>query len=237
MEPKILFFDIETSNLKANIGRLLAFGYKWAHEPRAEVTAMSDFPGWKRDTTDDRHVVIKAYDVITQADLVVGHYSQRFDWKFLQTRLLAHSFPALPQIPHVDTWRIAKDRLALHSNRLASLTQLLGLPSKTEILWDDWVRAISGNADSMERIREHCRVDVEVLEQAYLRLRPWIVNHPNLAALLGDNRATCPACTSNRTMKNGTRVTLKKLYQRWQCKTCGNGWSELPRKEKENANL
>ena len=114
---KILFWDIESSDLKADFGIMLAFGYKFLGEEEAHVITISDLKLFKKDRTDDSELVRLAYDILCSADMWCTYYGSRFDIKFIQSRLLYHKVGILPPIPHVDLYDQAK-KLSLHSYRL-----------------------------------------------------------------------------------------------------------------------
>ena len=57
----ILFIDIEASNLSASMGYVLAIGYKWAHEKKARVMTLAQYPGKK--TTDDKELIRAFTDI------------------------------------------------------------------------------------------------------------------------------------------------------------------------------
>ena len=53
----IILFDIETTNLKANFGHILCFGYKELGSKRTKVLSISDYPSaFKKDPTRCRCV-------------------------------------------------------------------------------------------------------------------------------------------------------------------------------------
>ena len=56
-DAKILFFDGEMSNLAGNFGYLICIGYKWAHEKKAHVISITDFPLHKKDCTNDKEIL------------------------------------------------------------------------------------------------------------------------------------------------------------------------------------
>lgn len=226
-QPNIIFWDLEASNLKGNIGRLLAFGYKRLGDKKASVISLADFKQYKIDPTDDFYLVKAAADILREADMLVSHYGKSrgkagFDERFLQTRLLAHNLPVLPRIPHVDTQEIARNYLALHSNRLATFEEFLDVPPKTPIKWESWVKALAGNRKELGYIVEHCRADIEALEATYLKIRPLAERHPNIAPLFGREGMACATCGSSDLFKNGTRINGKAIKQRWACKKCGS---------------
>jgi hypothetical protein len=63
----------------------------------------------------------------------------------------------------------------------------------------------------------------------YLRLRPFMNNHPNLNVIANPNdpHAHCPACLGNDLQKRGFVITRTGRKQRFQCNDCGV-WSSGP---------
>ena len=79
---------------------------------------------------------------------------------------------------------------------------------------------------------EYNKVDVTLLEDVYLRLRPHMSNHPdiNIFAERGKESRevafeSCKACKSINTQKYGIRYAATKKYQKFLCKACGHVFS------------
>lgn len=224
MSSNVILWDLESTNLNADFGYLLCFGWKRLGSKGAQVVSITDFPRFKHDPTNDKDLVIAAAKILSEADVIVGHYSQRFDLPMLQSRLLYHGLKPIPPIPHVDTWRIARYEMHLHSNRLASVAAFLGLQEKTPLSGPIWIKASAGHKPSIKYVVEHCRQDVIVLEEAYKKIRCLCKVHPNVA--LVDGKAdTCPICEETGHMQSrGFRISRTAKTQRFQCQKCG-GWS------------
>lgn len=217
---KIKLWDLECSNLNADFGIVLCGGVKVYGEKKPEVISISDFKSFKKDPTDDKELVQAIADNISDADVWVTWYGSRFDKPYLNSRLLYHRLKPLPPVPHIDGWRVARNNLKIHSNRLASVSEFLGLANKTPIVQSKWVRALAGHKPSLQYIIEHCRQDIVVLEEAYEILRPLVAMHPSMRLI--DNLPTgCPVCGSEKTHRRGTYVALTRTYQRFQCQQCG----------------
>lgn len=222
--PRIIAWDLETTNLNADFGYLLCFGYKVLGEKKSHVISIDDFPEFKKDPTNDYFLVKKASEILMEADGYVTWYGSRFDFPYLQTRLLGHGLPILPTtIPHIDGWWIARKKMKLHSNRLASVTAFLGQEDKTPLSGPIWVKAAAGHRDSIKYIKEHCYQDVQVLEQVYERIKPLYNTHPNVA-LMANKTFGCPVCGSTNVQKRGVHRSRVATRQRYQCKDC-NAWS------------
>lgn len=232
-EPKILFFDIESTGLNATFGTLLCIGYKFFNDPEVFVPTILD--GRKRgNMLDDKRLVERFAKIYNHCDYSVGHYSSRFDLPMIRTKLLKYGLPPLAPKPHIDTWWIARRELKLHSNRLAVLQDFLGCASsKTPLKPDDWIQAAHGSKAALDYIVEHCRCDVLVLEEVFLKLRPLAKEEPNRALFFpSEIEIYCPSCGSGHVTRQGFKVAKTRRYQQWQCQDCGK-WSKDVHADKE----
>ena len=219
-EPKVLFFDIESTNLNATFGTILCIGYSWLGEDKVHVPTILD--NSNKNLLSDKHLVEQFGKVWAWADYAVGHYAKRFDVPMIQSKLLKYGLPPLAPTPLIDTWRVARDTFKLHSNRLATLEQFLGVEhSKTPITFDDWLQAAHGNRKALKQVVEHCRLDVLVLKEVYERIRPWVKAEPVRHLFVEADRATCISCGSAKLTRQGHRITRTRRYQQYQCQACG----------------
>ena len=224
---KILAYDIEASNLSADFGIILTFGSKFVEEgKKVEVLNILDYADSSGDLIRAEKRLLK--DIVKRiltADVLLGHFSTYYDFPFINTRLLYHRLPVLPSnFPGLDTWKVARYKLKLRNNRLVTIQGFLGLKDeKNAIQPEQWIRALGGHVPSMDYIVEHNRRDVLVLEQAYIRLRPLITNHPR-----GSKSFACPVCGGTHIQSRGTQVTQTRTYKRFQCQneTCGHWFDE-----------
>ncbi len=220
-EPKILFWDIESTGLNATFGTILCIGYKFLGDP--EVFCPTILDGRKRGSMlDDKRLVERFAKVYNHCDYSVGHYSSRFDLPMVRSKLLKWGLPPLPPKPHLDTWWIARRELKLHSNRLAVLQDFLGCThSKTPLKPDDWIQAAHGSKEALSYIVDHCRADVQVLEEVFIKLRPLAKEEPNRGLFVISPADTCPSCGSVHLTRQGYKVAKSRRYQQWQCQDCG----------------
>lgn len=223
---KILSLDIEASNLSADFGIILTFGSKVVGVGKPKVLSILDYRNKSGDLIKAEKGLLKDISkCMLDVDVWLTHYGTWYDLIFINSRLMYHRLPVLPpSYPHIDTWKVAKNRLKLRNNRLNTIQEFLNLPSeKNAIKPEQWIRALGGHKPSMDYIVEHNRRDVLVLEEAYLRLRPLITDHPSKGLI--DGRGGCGVCGSNKLQKRGTHVTRTRKYQRYQCTHCG-AWSK-----------
>lgn len=243
MTARILILDIETApNIayvwgawKQNVGQkqwlekghIMSFSSKWLGEE--EIFYMDNRKG------DDRGIVAVLYELLDQADIVVAHNGQRFDLPVIIGRGVVHGFT--PPSPYfvVDTFQVARRELRLVSNSLANLCEDLGLPMKQDHKkfpgFELWLECLKGNDEAWDEMEEYNKHDVISLEALYLRLRPYVRNHPNVSR--DDTDVACPKCGSKHIQYRGYYYTRAGLcYRRFVCLDCG-GWGRVRFAEKD----
>ncbi|MGI0059756.1 MAG: ribonuclease H-like domain-containing protein [Nitrosotalea sp.] len=173
---RVGYLDIETSNLNASFGIV----YTWAIKSRGTSKVITgritknDFNTFPHD----KRIVKDLIDEMKRYDVVVTYYGTGFDIPFIRSRALKSNlvFPFYREINHLDLYYVVRHRLKLHSNRLASATQFLGIEGKTNIDNDFWARAVTGHTKSIDYILKHNIGDVEILEKLHNRLMPYMQN-------------------------------------------------------------
>jgi hypothetical protein len=210
---------------------ILCFGAKWLHSDRVILADTQQAEGGVRDDSD---LCWKLWDLLDKADVVVTQNGDHFDLRVINSRFLMHGL--LPPSPYrtVDTKKAAKAAAMFTSNKLEWLSQHLA-PSKKDAhkdfpgfeLWDE---CLKGNVKAWRAMRKYNEQDVRTTEAVYLRLRPWIKNHPHVGA---KDVHSCPKCGSEDVQYRGTQRTNTALKQRVHCTACG-GWATVLRKELRN---
>lgn len=201
---------------------IICAAYKYLDKPNVQ--------GFKVDVVgDDFEVVRKLSEVLTDVDVVVGQNLDRFDIKKLQARLVYHGLPPLPKLVTVDTLKVAKKVGGFTSNRLDYLGKHLLGEGKMHVDYDLWLQVMKGSKEAINKMFAYNKMDVVRGEALYLKLRPYMHNHPHVAVMQDGVKCDCPTCGSSNLQKRGFRVTAGgNKYQRLQCE-CGS-WHSVPLK-------
>lgn len=242
-EPRIIIFDLETApnlkeilkvwpglsaypglTLKATITTIICAGWKVFGENKTHCINAWDFPEWKNDINDDKKLVKSIANILREADAVVTHNGKRFDWKFLQTRIMYHGIEPLPKIPHIDTKQTAKQHLFALNNKLNTIGKLLVNDEKlSHEGWELWVKVCNRNKAAMKKMEAYCKQDVDLLEKVFKKLRPLIYNIPNYNIFnkkYAGDRNVCPHCGCTKTKSKGWYHTKTTSYRRRICMNC-----------------
>jgi uncharacterized protein YprB with RNaseH-like and TPR domain len=173
---RVVGWDLETTDLGGNFGRILCCSFKQILPPENKTkgkvyTFRADDPEFAGSSVvDDGKLAIAIRDELEHYDLLVGHNSLLYDRKFLNARLIKVGERILQPKWHFDTMWVVRTQFRM-SSKLNNVQKMLGLPDeKTEINWDDWAKAGAYDTDAMDEVVHHCEQDVKVLEQAYWKL-------------------------------------------------------------------
>jgi hypothetical protein len=236
--PKVLLYDIETSlqpvavfDLKYNDyinhenvlaeRHLVSICWKWLGESKVHSVSLLDDPKrFAKDIHDDYHVVKTIHEVMSQADVIVAHYGDSFDKKYVDTRIIYHGLEPLPPITSVDTKKVASQRFRFNSNRLDYLGQYLKVGRKIKTEPGLWLEVMKGSRKAIKSMVTYNKQDVLLLESVFKKLIPYIANHIN-RELFG--KTGCPRCGSSKVQSRGFHRAISRVYRRYHCQAC-SGW-------------
>lgn len=255
-QPTIVLFDLETIpnmkeamkvwtqignypglTLRATVSTVICAGWKYYGHKGVECINAWDFKNWKKDINDDYEVVKSIHKILKNADAVVTHNGKRFDWKFIQTRILYHGLEPLGKIPHIDTKATASRHLFSFNNRLGYLGQWMVNDKKLDHEgWDLWVNVSEDCEKAKKKMTKYCKQDVLLLEKIFDKLKPIVQEIPNYNLFLKGHRKKCPKCGSINIRSNGWRHTQTVSYRRYACGDCG-AWFRTDARDNRAINL
>jgi uncharacterized protein YprB with RNaseH-like and TPR domain len=164
----IVFWDIEAGGLKSPFDQLLSSAFKpYGDKPYAILRRARD--------VDDRELCIKIRNELESYDCFVTYYGLRYDKPFLNGRLYKYGERPLKRMKHIDCYSLACKifKYTLHSKRLITICEHLGIKGKTRVVPADWEQvkyaAHGKSREALRRIAEHNLWDVIALEEAYVK--------------------------------------------------------------------
>jgi hypothetical protein len=236
---KVLLLDIETTpslswvwgNYQQDViaveedWHILCFAYHWLGDPGpVKVIAQPDFPRYQEMPEDDYDVCAAIHKLLNEADVVIAHNLDKFDSRKINARLWIQGFDPPHPYKHIDTLKVVKKHFALNSNRLGDVCRQLGIGVKGETGgFGTWKGCITGDPAAWEKMKTYNIQDVVILEALYLRLRPWIDNHPPIG-IYDDRPNACPKCgvdTEGNMVARKFHVTKLQKRRYFQCQACG----------------
>jgi hypothetical protein len=228
--PRILFLDIEWKPATAYVwqlfdvnvalnqviddGGLLCVAAKWLGEKKTHF--FSEWDHGREGMAEATHALL------SEADAVVGYNSNRYDLPKLQGEFLLADLPPPPPVTSIDVYRTIK-KLGYLSGKLAYIgPKLVGEGKVKHDGMELWVKAMKGCPKARRTMKRYNIQDVVLLEDVYLKVRPYISNHPHLGMC---GPLQCGACGSHQVQSRGVRRTKASFIQRYQCQACGS-WGD-----------
>ncbi len=230
---KILVLDIETAPITALVwglfnqnislnqirdnGGILCVGLKWLGEKNCYM-----FSKWEHGYEG---MINAVHAFMSEADAIITYNGSRFDIPKLRGACAEIGLLPPPPVNSIDVYTSVK-KLGLISNKLAFVGPYLKIGKKLETGGMElWTGVMDGDKRSQKKMEKYCVQDVRLLETVYVRLLPYLVNHPNI----GGGAGSCRSCGSRNLHSRGHRLTKLLRIQRMQCQDCGT-WNDGARK-------
>jgi RNase P subunit RPR2 len=235
--PNVLLFDIETSPLKAyvfqksvwrtNVGSdqvisewfMLTWSAKWLFSDDVMSNKLSSDEAKKED---DSRLVKSLWNLLDKADIVIAHNGDGFDIPNMNTRFIIGNLPPPSPYQTIDTMLIARKQFGFTHNSLSALARVFGFPPKVETDFELWKRCVDGDEEALKYMQEYNIGDVDLLERVYLKLRPWIRNHPNIGLYIDSKESVCPNCGSSELtpLEGKYHFTQVSKFPLFTCNSC-----------------
>jgi len=178
MESRTVFFDIETTDLRANIGHVLVVCMLPLDTEKVEVFRL-DNPRYRMQKKyDDSKLLLSVREYLEQSFCWCTWNGKMFDIPFLNSRLLLNGNETIRPRMHIDLMYYARRPfLQITSSRLAAVAKAFELTNqKDEFDYKPWQAAEHLEKWSMDYVADHCVKDVTVLKEAFGVLSPFIKN-------------------------------------------------------------
>ena len=170
---KIAYWDLETTDLKADVGRLLCASVLDASTGEMK-SFRNDKVRKKKNMADDGELARQIRDELEKYHVTVGWFSKGFDVSFLNTRLVkAGHKPIRPHL-HLDPiWYCKGWRgLGARSAKMKVMAEFFDLPErKPDVDVDVWIdAALGGDKKAMDELVERCEADVRITKDLTERI-------------------------------------------------------------------
>lgn len=233
--PKILVLDIETAPMAAWVwGRwkqniyleqtmsewfMISWAAKWLLS--ADVVSDKLTPS-EILAEEDKRIIKSLWYYVDTADIIITHNGNDFDLPRINSRFIVNGFPPPSPFKSIDTKIISARQFGFSSNKLDALAGYFGFDAKLQTEFDLWKRCMKGDAEALKYMDIYCKHDVVLLEEIYLKLRPWMKSHPNLGLYLNDAKNVCSACGSEsiKLIPDKYFYTQVTKYPLYRCSSC-----------------
>lgn len=234
---KVLILDIETAPVQAYVWNVwkqnvapsqikqdwfcLTWAAKWLFEDKVYSGRITPAEVKK---ADDKRIMKGIWEMVNDADITITHNGEKFDLPKLNSRFAIHGMQ--PPMPYqsIDTLKHIRRQFGFVHNKLDYVNKLLSLPRKSDTGgFELWERCMQGEAKALLEMEAYNIQDVRILEDTYLRIRPWIKPHPNMGLFILDDYTTrCPSCGSDDLRPEGKLyVTTVNAFEQHRCGNCG----------------
>jgi len=235
LAPKILILDIETTPMEAYVWQtqvwkatvsddqviskwyMLTWSAKWLFSP--EVMSMG-LTGKEALKEDDTRLLKELWKLLDEADIVIAHNGDQFDIPNINTRFIIAGLPPTRPYQTIDTLKVSRSQFGFAHNSLNALAKQFGLDQKIETNFELWKRCKRGEDAALQEMERYNVHDTELLEDVYLKLRPWIKSHPNVGLYIETDHEVCPNCGGDHLTFIGHYYTQVGKYEALRC-DCG----------------
>lgn len=195
--PRVLIFDLETSPELGYVwGRfkqflapvqvkqrsfLLTWAAKWLGEDEVYSDSIHKHREGPYGEDDDFEIVSSMWRLLDECDVAIAHNGLRFDFPYINSRFAYHGLGMPSPFKAVDTCKIAKKYFRFPANSLKELGIYFGIETpKLDTDFNLWIDFMEGIETACDYMVEYNEYDVKLLEEVYMRLRPYDKSHPNL---------------------------------------------------------
>lgn len=206
-------------------GYLLSYSVADLHTGEVTGRNLTDYPLFDIDYSDDWELCQELWHVLNDADIIIAHNGYKFDRAYINQRFAFHGMIPPSHYVVVDTLKAAKKQFALPSNALKEMclyfeTESFKLDNEGFPLWK---ACCEGDRDAFGRMQTYNDGDVVSLRDLYLKILPWIPQHPNVSAYYEDEVARCPRCGSVHVhIESGKKYnTAISTFNVIRCEDCG----------------
>ncbi len=168
----VVFLDIETSNLHADIGSLILAGFLtqdgerffFVESPQLEKQVLVEIVEFLKSIRKEKIYI----------------WNANFDIPFLISRCLKHGVDAkvFTDLKIFDLLKFSREFLKLSSNKLDDVSTFFGLDKNIKVRGRDiqkfYEEYLSGNLSLKEEIIKHCRDDLICLAKIYEKIKDLV---------------------------------------------------------------
>lgn len=171
---KTVVVDLETTDLKSDIGNLIVACYGLLDDNdnivRVDTETIHTIGGGNY-AQRERRLALWAKEQWSNADIIIGQNSLAFDRHFLDGVLMRNNLDLLPKRILIDTMQTAKGKFAMGVS-MANMLDVWHLGKKDSPDKTDWRLSSIADGDSLARIAERCERDVEDTAALWRKLKP-----------------------------------------------------------------
>jgi hypothetical protein len=233
--PKILIFDIETTpmefygwqlwkqtvtpNMVIKNWSMVSWSAKWLFDDKIMGQIVGPDEAFNRT---DESILSGLWELLNEADIVIAHNGSKFDVKMSNARFaVAGLYPPLPY-KVIDTLLYVNKVFRFPSHKLDCLNEYFGLDLKMDHEGIGmWKKCVNRDKEALKLMLKYNKRDVTILEELYLKIRPWMKGHPNVALYIDTDEKLCTNCGNEELTWGGYYYTPAGRFKSFRCDACG----------------
>ena len=233
-KPKILFYDIETTPLKAYVWRtgkqvlrhgqlipgadsydVICICYEWLHSKEKGIL------GWGYKQQNSKKMIKEFTKVCHEADIIIGKNNKRFDDKHMNTMRLNHGLDGRPDLlAKVDDLETQmRKHFYLPSYGLDYFSAKLGFGGKDKMCFQDWIDIVEKTKNgekAYKKMLKYCSKDVHDTKLIWKHCERHMNPKYNYSTAM--QKMVCKVCGSYKLRKNGYYTATTGIkYMQFYC--------------------
>lgn len=197
---------------------LVSWSAKWLFEAEMYSDVLTPKEAVRRE---DKRICQSLWKLLEKADVVCGHNLIKFDNRKINGRFLLNDIKPPSPYQFIDTLKESQKAFGFSSHRLDYLGQIFVEKQKIKTDFELWIRCCNGEENALQEMVTYNEEDVRLLEDVYVKIRPYIKSHPNLALYAETEDMICPNCGGNKLTECGVYTTMLNQYESLRCDCCG----------------
>ena len=200
--------------------KVICMAYRWYGDSETMFTSE-----W---SSSHEEMVQQVWHVLDEADGAITWNGSAYDLPMLNTEFILAGLGPPSPCASIDLMKVVKQKARFMSNSLDFVTSQLGIGRKGDPGgMKTWLAIEKGDEKAQQRMELYNKLDVELTEHAYRKLRPWISNHPSRGIIDADQG--CPICGGSLAPR-GYAYTRTGRFRRFCCSDC-KAWSRSTRRD------
>lgn len=239
---KVLEYDIETAPLITHAWRptqkyipqnmmihdtfLLTWSATWWGQEDEVISARVTGP--EARSRNDERVASELWELFREADVIVAHNGDKFDYPHVNARAAIHQFEPIGFIQKIDTLKLSKKHFGWAHHNLDYLGRMFGEGRKLKTDWELWERASQGDVPALKEMETYNKQDVDLLDRVFYRMVPYVDRLTRLQEAVTVEEDICLYCGSKRKERRGYYRTQSGSFPKFKClgrlpngQTCG----------------
>lgn len=167
----------------------------------------------------------KLYELVDEADVIMGYNSQRFDYPWIEGYLMEEGYTRPAPSKHIDLLSVFRKHSRFISRKLDYVSARLLDEKKIDAnTMDLYLRCTSDDEKVAKKawaeMKKYNIRDTAMMPELFDTVKSYVkMPHPIAES---SEEALCHSCGSENLIRKGYALTMTGKYQRFRCNDCGS---------------